>query len=313
MCCIREAVVADAAGLCELFAQLPKETEYMLLEPGERVPSIDVQAERMKHFEASCDQQMIIAEDEQTGKIIGFIVAKRDGLQRTSHCFSIVIGLLAAYRSNGIGKQLMQAALDWVKQQQGRRVELTVRCDNVAAIALYHQFGFQIEGRRVNSLRINDTDHDEFYMALMLDVPSSSTGSTTSAKVQGLNHITIAVRDLDRSILFYQHYLGFQPLVRWSKGAYLQLEQLWLCLSVGSVADKTDYMHIAFSVDREGMQSIRSRIQSGEIAEWQPNSSEGESLYFLDPDGFKLEVHIGDLQTRLHSLRDRPYENLEWL
>ena len=36
---------------------------------------------------------------------------------------------------------------------------------------------------------------------------------------------------------------------------------------------------------------------------WQENQSEGASLYFLDPDGHKLEVHTSDLKARLHYKR----------
>lgn len=47
----------------------------------------------------------------------------------------------------------------------------------------------------------------------------------------GLNHLTLAVSDLDRSFEFYRHLLGFTPHARWQGGAYLSLGALWLCLS----------------------------------------------------------------------------------
>jgi len=43
------------------------------------------------------------------------------------------------------------------------------------------------------------------------------------------------------------------------------------------------------------------------------NKSEGQSLYILDTDGHKLEIHVGDLKSRLKSLKIRPYKNLVWL
>ena len=39
--------------------------------------------------------------------------------------------------------------------------------------------------------------------------------------ITGINHITLSVRDVDRSYQFYVETLGARPLARWSKGAYL--------------------------------------------------------------------------------------------
>ncbi len=37
----------------------------------------------------------------------------------------------------------------------------------------------------------------------------------------GLNHITLAVRDIERSLEFYCRVLGFVGRVKWKTGAYL--------------------------------------------------------------------------------------------
>ena len=39
--------------------------------------------------------------------------------------------------------------------------------------------------------------------------------------LRGLNHITIAVSDLERSVAFYIEIAGMKAHVLWDKGAYL--------------------------------------------------------------------------------------------
>ena len=41
------------------------------------------------------------------------------------------------------------------------------------------------------------------------------------------------------------------------------------------------------------------------------NTSEGASLYILDPDYNKLEIHCGNLKTRLKYITQRPYDDME--
>lgn len=129
----------------------------------------------------------------------------------------------------------------------------------------------------------------------------------------GLNHITIAVSDLERSLDFYINALGFKGHVKWKQGAYLSLGDLWLCLSVDKPDEKSDYSHIAFSISQQDFTDFSHKLIKFDIAQWKENKSEGDSLYLLDPDGHKLEIHSGDLYSRLESIKHQPYEGLEWL
>ena len=129
----------------------------------------------------------------------------------------------------------------------------------------------------------------------------------------GLNHITIAVSDLERSLDFYINALGFKGHVKWKQGAYLSLGDLWLCFSVDKPDEKSDYSHIAFSISQQDFTNFSHKLIQLDIAQWKENKSEGDSLYLLDPDGHKLEIHSGDLYSRLESIKHQPYEGLEWL
>lgn len=106
----------------------------------------------------------------------------------------------------------------------------------------------------------------------------------------GLNHLTLAVADLPASIAFYRDLLGFRLEARWDQGAYLELGSLWLCLSrepqYGGPA--ADYTHYAFGIAAADFARFAAQLRAHGVREWKQNRSEGDSFYFLDPDGHRL-------------------------
>ncbi|MBB5368560.1 catechol 2,3-dioxygenase-like lactoylglutathione lyase family enzyme [Janthinobacterium sp. K2Li3] len=131
----------------------------------------------------------------------------------------------------------------------------------------------------------------------------------------GLNHLTLAVRDLDRSLTFYRQTLGLRLHARWDRGAYLSAGDLWLCLTLDKQADgaplaSTGYSHTAFSIAAADFAAFAAKLRKAGVPEWNLNRSEGDSLYFLDPDGHQLEAHVGGLATRLAACRVTPYDGM---
>lgn len=130
--------------------------------------------------------------------------------------------------------------------------------------------------------------------------------------ITGLNHVTLAVADLRRSIVFYTDVLGFRLRAEWSEGAYLSAGALWLCLALDpktSTARREDYTHLAFGAREDEFDGLTRRIRAAARI-WKENCSEGASVYFLDPDGHRLELHLGSLETRLAHYRAHPAPGL---
>lgn len=125
--------------------------------------------------------------------------------------------------------------------------------------------------------------------------------------ITGLNHLTIAVSNLSRSFDFYTDVLGFDPQGCWDKGAYLSAGDLWICLALETAMPARDYTHYAFSVNDADFTESVKKLESYGSTCWKNNTSEGSSYYFLDPDGHKLEIHSGDLQSRLVAIESKPY------
>jgi glutathione S-transferase fosA5 len=131
--------------------------------------------------------------------------------------------------------------------------------------------------------------------------------------LQGLNHLTLSVSCLETSFNFYTQTLGCKPLARWKRGAYLLAGDFWLCLSLNRDRDHSrtaDYTHIAFSVSPEFLRQCRQNLEGLNLKLWQENTSEGDSLYILDPDDYQLELHVGNWQTRLIAAIQDPYADM---
>ena len=127
-------------------------------------------------------------------------------------------------------------------------------------------------------------------------------------RVSGLNHVTLAVNDISRSVRFYRDVLGCRLRTEWDQGAYLEAGSLWLCLSfdvLASADPHPDYTHIAFDVSADAFEGLSDRVRLQAII-WKENRSEGRSLYVLDPDGHKLDLHVGTLESRLAHYRANP-------
>ena len=128
--------------------------------------------------------------------------------------------------------------------------------------------------------------------------------------LQGINHITIAVSDLDRSVQFYQKKLGMQLKVTWAAGAYLSVADQWICLSIDAVYPSRDYSHIAFDINEQQFEPFCQTLIDADVEVWKQNKSEGNSLYFLDPDGHKLEIHVGRLASRMQKMRENATQDM---
>ena len=120
--------------------------------------------------------------------------------------------------------------------------------------------------------------------------------------ITGVNHYTLAVSDLDRSFNFYKDILGLKPLCKWSKGAYFLVGDFWFCLNLDTNRKSepdTHYTHFAFTVAQNDFEGMVTKLKNSRVIEFKENTSPGDSLYFFDPDGYRLEIHTCNWQSRL--------------
>lgn len=142
--------------------------------------------------------------------------------------------------------------------------------------------------------------------------------------IVGVNHITLAVQNVERSFVFYAELLGFKPLVKWDRGAYFLVGEkndahpgggLWFCLNEDPArVAHACYTHYAFTVSEEDFERIAARIIAAKTPLFKENTSPGKSLYFLDPDDHKLEIHVGSPEARIAAKKEDPgaWKEVQW-
>jgi glyoxylase I family protein len=131
----------------------------------------------------------------------------------------------------------------------------------------------------------------------------------------GLGHVDLVCRDLDRSLEFYAHVFGplglAEPfLVEGERGEQIHYLRFPTpgsgSLGLRRALEEQDFVlyapglhHLAFAVEsREDVDEVHSRVveAGGEVLHaprlWPEYHPEYYATFFLDPDGFRIEVAI---------------------
>jgi len=162
------AEIEDGEKLLSMFKILDSETKFMLLEPDERKTTVEEQEEIIQRFRSSPSKLMLIAVDEHGGEMMGFTLGVGNELRRNKHTLYCVIGVLQQYAGNGVGRNLLQNLEEWAIEAGFHRLELTVMEHNERAKRLYQSLGFQSEGLRRDSLKIDVKFINEIYMSKLI-------------------------------------------------------------------------------------------------------------------------------------------------
>jgi catechol 2,3-dioxygenase-like lactoylglutathione lyase family enzyme len=126
-------------------------------------------------------------------------------------------------------------------------------------------------------------------------------------RTNGLNHITLYVENLERSLEFYTEILRMK-IVRLGSGyAYLESGPTWFCISEQpQAAAKTEtevrgVHHIALSVSEEDFAAAVEHLRryNVPIVRGPILRGIGRTVNFLDPDGVQWEFHTSNLTERM--------------
>jgi catechol 2,3-dioxygenase-like lactoylglutathione lyase family enzyme len=111
-------------------------------------------------------------------------------------------------------------------------------------------------------------------------------------RVEGLDHVAIAVADQQASQDFYRDVLG---LSRVHEDAWGDMPAAMMAGGSGmalfpSRDGSTGFRHLAFRLDRENFQRAQAELRHAGIEFEFSDHDVSQSIYFTDPDGLQLEL-----------------------
>ena len=132
--------------------------------------------------------------------------------------------------------------------------------------------------------------------------------------INGINHITISVNNINIAFAFYKDILKLKPVMKSNRSAYFYAGKTWIALDQREPYNSSEnYSHICFNISRKYFKKYINEIRrNNNIKEWQKNETEEDSLYILDDSGNKLEIHFSTLKERIKYGKKHYDKETQW-
>jgi catechol 2,3-dioxygenase len=116
--------------------------------------------------------------------------------------------------------------------------------------------------------------------------------------IEALDHVGLAVADVDRSVRWYQQVLGLERAYQGVWGDYpavLEKNGSGVALFPGrgapvEPATFESLAHVAFRVSRQGYERARAELSAAGIEFTESDHQVAWSIYLLDPDAHLVEI-----------------------
>jgi catechol 2,3-dioxygenase-like lactoylglutathione lyase family enzyme len=123
----------------------------------------------------------------------------------------------------------------------------------------------------------------------------------TAFENRGLDHVAVAVTDVERSRSFYERVVGLArehpewdvPVVMAAQGSGVALfpaDEHPSATPDGAEPPAIRILHIAFRLDREGFDAAHAALAEIGVETRFSDHDIAHSIYFEDPDGHQLEL-----------------------
>jgi len=170
---IREATLDDAQALIDYLVELSEEPDITLpLMPGSVKLTIEQEHAYLKSHLVPENSTYFVAEAD--GQVIGTLHCTCTNMplmgDMAQHVAEMGVSVRKNWQGKGVGTALMKHGIEWARSTGTiKRLQLEVFAHNDAAIHIYMNLGFEVEGRRRKAFKRGGKYIDSLTMALFLD------------------------------------------------------------------------------------------------------------------------------------------------
>ncbi|UPM56202.1 GNAT family N-acetyltransferase [Gottfriedia acidiceleris] len=164
---VRQAIGTDAKSIIDFYNIVGGETNFLSFGGNEFKRN---EAEYETFLEDTFNENnSIILLVTINDQIISIGSINSSQKERTKHVGTLGIVVKKEYWGLSLGKLLMQSLIDWAKHNDlTRKIQLVTNEDNLTAIQLYKNLGFEIEGVMKEDTYINGKYSNTLMMGLFI-------------------------------------------------------------------------------------------------------------------------------------------------
>ncbi|WP_440989709.1 N-acetyltransferase family protein [Haloarchaeobius baliensis] len=161
---VRPARQEDMDGIVGVVETIAAEDAYAVARRlADQVAREDV---LLRHHEGGNRVFFVATVDEET---VGWLHVEVVSSPMMDHTAELTVGVLEQYRGHGLGSTLVEAGLDWAREQGLRKVYQSLPATNERAIAFLEDAGWSVESTREGHYQVDDELVDEVQLAAWLD------------------------------------------------------------------------------------------------------------------------------------------------
>jgi len=125
-------------------------------------------------------------------------------------------------------------------------------------------------------------------LALTAAAPAAAAAEPTIGTVKQLNHVTMFVKDVQKSVAFYQRTFGMEVLTVQSPGVNLRAGAGFL--GIYPTQGEPNINHVCLGIDNFDANAVLKKLTDAGVNGRIRQRGDTPELYFTDPDNLSIQL-----------------------